>query len=218
MVQVKERLTRTSQLALQASKDAGEVRAAHQLVVFAKGRVREQLKEVVALYQSDRDAVVQGLKEKGLRLKVRLYEALLNKLAEFAATKRAEATAVAQELTDLGANATLSSVTNGNRPPEGDVPWVLVLTFSYTELGQKAKRLWCSSQLRPVFAKTGGGWPELGIREGNWRPGKLHQSVAEDLGLPPKGKGKGLSGTAGVKRQSESPGDGPRCGTCQRAQ
>ena len=42
VVQVKERLTRTSQLALQASKDAGEVRAAHQLVVFAKGRVREQ--------------------------------------------------------------------------------------------------------------------------------------------------------------------------------
>ncbi|CAE7400648.1 unnamed protein product, partial [Symbiodinium microadriaticum] len=120
VVQVKERLTRTSQLALQASKDAGEVR------------------EVVALYQSDRDAVVQGLKEKGLPLKVRLYEALLNKLAEFAATKGAKATAVAQELTDLGANTTLSSVTNGNRPPEGDVPWVLVLTFSYTELGQKA--------------------------------------------------------------------------------
>eukprot|EP00439_Symbiodinium_sp_Y106_P051007 s1424_g6.t1 len=185
---VAEKLERTSHLALQASKDSGEVRAAHQLVVFAKGLVREHLKEVVALYQSERDAVLQGLKDKGAPLKVRVYEALLKKLGEFAATKGAETVAVAKELLELGANSVVNSVTNGAKPPEGDVPWVLVLTFHYSELGQKAKRLWCSAALRPCFAKTGGGWPELGVREGSWRPGRLHQAVAEDLGLPPKGR------------------------------
>ena len=204
---VAEKLERTSHLALQASKDSGEVRAAHQLVVFAKGLVREHLKEVVALYQSERDAVLQGLKDKGAPLKVRVYEALLKKLGEFAATKGAETVAVAKELLELGANSVVNSVTNGAKPPEGDVPWVLVLTFHSSELGQKAKRLWCSAALRPCFAKTGGGWPELGVREGSWRPGRLHQAVAEDLGLPPKGKGKG-SAASGVKRQSESPGGG----------
>ena len=175
--------------------------------MFAKGLVREHLKEVVALYQSERDAVLQGLKDKGAPLKVRVYEALLKKLGEFAATKGAETVAVAKELLELGANSVVNSVTNGAKPPEGDVPWVLVLTFHYSELGQKAKRLWCSAALRPCFAKTGGGWPELGVREGSWRPGRLHQAVAEDLGLPPKGKGKG-SAASGVKRQSESPGGG----------
>ena len=136
-----------------------------------------------------------------------MYEALLKKLGEFAATKGAETVAVAKELLELGANSVVNSVTNGAKPPEGDVPWVLVLTFHYSELGQKAKRLWCSAALRPCFAKTGGGWPELGVREGSWRPGRLHQAVAEDLGLPPKGKGKG-SAASGVKRQSESPGGG----------
>ncbi|CAE7662605.1 unnamed protein product [Symbiodinium sp. CCMP2592] len=176
---VEAKLTRTSHLALQASKDSGEVRSAHQLVLFVKGLVRERLKEVVALYQSERDAVVQGLKEKGAPLKVRLYDALLKKLQEFAAT---EADSVAKELLELGASSVLSSVTNGAKPPEGDVPWVLVLTFSYSELGQKAKRLWCSANLRPCFAKTGGGWPELG-----WRLSAGNPAESEDFPLPAPG-------------------------------
>ncbi|CAE7253913.1 unnamed protein product [Symbiodinium sp. CCMP2592] len=202
---VEDKLARTSHLALQASKDAGEVRAAHQLVVFLKGLARERVKEVVAEYQGEKDAVLQGLKDKGAPLKLRVYEALLKKLEEVATTKGAETAAVAKELVELGTNSVVNSVTNGAKPPEGDVPWVLVLTFHYSEVGQKAKRLWSSAALRPCFAKTGGGWPELGVREGSWRPGRLHQAVAEDLGLPPKGKGRGSAAT-GVKRQSESPG------------
>ncbi|CAE7942456.1 unnamed protein product, partial [Symbiodinium sp. KB8] len=109
------------------------------------GTLREQVVQVkvVAFHQSDRDSVVQGLKEKGARLKDLAEDVLesdtgiherIDRLQRvykvsgptFAASsdasprsKAAPQTRLAKELVELGASTALSSVTNGNKPPEG---------------------------------------------------------------------------------------------------
>ena len=122
------------------------------------------------------------------------------------ARKGAEAAEVARELEQLGFQSGIAAVANAQKAPTDDRPWILVVTFSHGELGQKLPNLWSSSALKPVFAKQGGNWPELGLREGTWKPGKLYSAVAEDVGFTLKGKSKGKGnggGSSGIKRQSE---------------
>ena len=131
----------------------------------------------------------------------------MKKLLEVAGLKGGEALEAAKELEKLGCQSGVTAVANSQRAPDDDRPWILIVTFNHGEVGQKLKSLWCSTALKPLFAKQGGNWPELGLREGSWKPGSLYSSVAEDLGLPVKGKakGKGGGGLGGIKRQSESP-------------
>ena len=105
----------------------------------------------------------------------------------------------------LGDAFVQSLIANLSRAPEDDRPWVLVTTFQFGASGQNLRRLWLDPRLKPVFEK-GGVWPELGMREGTWRPGKLRQAVCEDLEIPAEGHGKGKqSSGSGLKRKSETP-------------
>ena len=202
--EVSGKLERTSQLAVQASRDSGEARSGQQIVLFESGLLRSRLKEVLAVYQSDREAVMNGTKEKGKPLKLLVYDALLGALSEAAARQGTEASTAAEELVALGSTVGISAISNLSRAPEDDRAWVLVTTFQFGATGQKLRSLWLDPRLRPVFAKKGGVWPELGMREGTWRPGRLHQAVCDDLGIPAKGKGKQSTGS-GLKRKSETP-------------
>ena len=206
VVDLGQRLDRTAQLGLLTARDAGEARSALQVVFFLTGLARDRVKEVVTGYQADRDAVMAGTRD--LPLKLRIYESILKNMVDVASRKGAEAAGVARELEQLGFQSGIAAVANAQKAPTDDRPWILVVTFSHGELGQKLRNLWCSSALKPVFAKQGGNWPELGLREGTWKPGKLYSAVAEDVGFTLKGKskGKGNGGVAsGIKRQSESP-------------
>ena len=62
-----ERLNRTAELGLLTARDAGEARSALQVVFFLTGLTRERVKEVVSTYQADRDAVMAGTRDKGLK-------------------------------------------------------------------------------------------------------------------------------------------------------
>jgi hypothetical protein len=205
---VGQQLERTSKLALQASKDAGEARAQLQVVFFVTGIVREALLTVISKYEEGRERVRQT-GEKGAPLKVLIYQALVAHAFQVACQEH-EGTDVqtkAAELRNYEAEYDVLSVNNALRPPEGaDKAWVLVVNFSGSERSRKMREMWLSKELAPLFHKRRGVYPPLGVRASAWKAGSLHMSVASDHGLAVKGKGAGKTGAGGpVKRASESP-------------
>ena len=100
-----------------------------------------------------------GTREKGLPLKLRIYESILKNMVDVASRKGAEAAGVARELEQLGFQSGIAAVANAQKAPTDDRPWILVVTFGHGELGQKLRNLCCSSALKPVFAKQG----EIGL-------------------------------------------------------
>ena len=78
------------------------------------------------MYQSDREAVMNGTKEKGKPLKLLVYDAQLGALSEAATRQGAEASAAAEELVALGSTVGISAISNLSRAPEDDRAWVLV--------------------------------------------------------------------------------------------
>ena len=163
--EVSGKLERASQLAVQASRDSGEARSGQQIVLFVSGLLRSRLKEVLAVYQSDREAVMNGTKEKGKPLKLLVCGALLVALSEAAARQGTEVSTAAEELVALGSTVGISAISNLSRAPEDDRAWVLVTTFQFGAAGQKLRSLWLDPRLRPVFAKKGGVWPEPRARD-----------------------------------------------------
>ena len=92
------RLNRTAQLGLLTARNAGEARSALQVVFFLTGLTRERVKEVVSNYQADRDAVMARTRDKGLSLKLRIYDAILKRMMETTGQKGGEALEVAKEI------------------------------------------------------------------------------------------------------------------------
>ena len=197
------RVERVGMLSLQSSRDAGELRAGLQAVFFLTGQARERVMGVLKDYNAGREAVRTGAADKGPPLKVLLYEAVLGQVHDYSERRTGGPIEKVSTLKSLGAAWGISAISNATRPPDGDRPWTLVVTFANNECGRRLRDLWGADELKPLWQKVGNNWPEVGFKPGAWRPGRVYQAVAEDCGVPVKGKGKG-----GVKRQSESPEGG----------
>ena len=134
-------MTSAAQLGLLTARDAGEAQSALQIVFFLTGLTRDWVKEVVTGYQDDRDAVMAGTRKKGLPLNFRMYESILKSMVDVASKMGAEAAGVARELEQLGFQSGIAAVANAQKAPT-DRPWILVVTFSHGELGQKLRNFW----------------------------------------------------------------------------
>ena len=116
--------------------------------------------------------------------------------------------AIVQELCKTEAGYSLQSLSNATRPPEGDTSWVMVAQFAPAESGRQLRALWANPNLSRTFAKDANGkWPEVGCKPGQ----RENLIVCQELGIQPKGKGKGRRVSPEKRRHSpRGEGDGRR--------
>ena len=122
-------------------------------------------------YNAGREAVRTATAEKGPSLTVLLYEAVLGQVHDYSERRTGGPIEKVSTLKLLGAAWGISAISNATRPPDGDRPWTLVATFANNECGRRLRDLWQADELKPLWQKVGGNWPEVGFKPGAWRPG-----------------------------------------------
>lgn len=141
-----------------------------------------------------------------LRSSCILYTQILHLVAE-QSKPPPTSSAIVQELCKTEAGYSLQSLSNATRPPEGDTSWVMVAQFAPTESGRQLRASWANPNLSRTFAKDANGkWPEVGCKLG--QPPSVS---CQELGIQPKGKGKGRRVSPEERRHSpRGEGDGRR--------
>ena len=210
---LKEKLERSSRLTVFTARDAGEAKAALQIASFLTGLLREHMQGILKTYQAARDQARDGggVASAGAGrvepLKVLMYNGLIQHLVAYAEKVCPEALGRCQEIAGFLAGSDITAISNTQRPPNTDAPWVLVITFAGSARGRSMHALWDAEEIQRLVSKKNGIWPESGVKPGTWRPTTLYREVAEDAGVAVKGKGKGqgkgqLHGGEKAKRKS----------------
>ena len=211
---LKEKLERSSRLTVFTARDAGEAKASLQIAIFLTGLFREHMQWILKKYQVARDQARDGggVASAGVGrvepLKVLMYNGLIQHLVAYAEKVCPEALGRCQEIAGFPAGSDITAISNTQRLPSMDVPWMLVITFADSARGRSMRALWDAEEIQRLVSNRNGMWPEFGVKPGTWRPTTLYREVAEDAGVAVKGKGKGQGKGqlhTGVKRQSESP-------------
>ena len=133
--------------------------------------------------------------------KQQVFVTLVEQLTEQGLEEKAR-----KELAGVDSGDSVEAITHSEPPDEGeDRPWVLVLTFKPTWLGQTARFFLGSGEVSRATAKKDGQYQPAGLRAGRFVPGAFHRNVLEGLGYSGeeikgwfKGGGRG-SGTEGGK-------------------
>ena len=213
---LKAKLERSSKLTVFTARDAGEAKSALQVAVFLTGLFREHMQGILQTYQDARDqardggGVASASTGRVEPLKVLMYNGLIQHMVAYAEKICPEALTRCQEIAGFLAGSDITAISNTQRPPTTDAPWVLVITFAGSARGRSMRALWDTDEIQRLVSKKNGMWPELGVKPGTWRPTALYRDVAEDCGVPVKSQGKGKGQgkgplQTGVKRRSESP-------------
>ena len=182
--QHRDRLTRASQLSLLASRDAGELKAGLQLVLFLTGMAQLAVKAVLQEYEGQKQAVISGNQAKGAPLKNRVYSKIVHLLNEKATSSFPSAVGAMNKIAQYDDTYCINSIAGLAKMPseEDGKPWLLILTFTSTPGGRALRDLWADPSLPQMFVKQAGAWPELTVKPGQWKASRLFQEVCLDVG------------------------------------